>query len=103
MEAIYVGIDVSKDRLDVHVLPSGETFAVVRDGKGLELLVERLQTSSPRLIAVEATGGFETIVAAAAAVAGAGLPLVVVNPAQVRLLENRPRIAFCVACGVVYG
>jgi transposase len=82
MEAIYVGIDVSKDRLDVHVLPSGETFAVARDGKGLEVLVERLQASSPRLIAVEATGGFETIVAAA--VAGAGLPLVVVNPAQVR-------------------
>jgi transposase len=82
MEAIYVGIDVSKDRLDVHVLPSGETFAVARDGKGLEVLVERLQASSPKLIAVEATGGFETIVAAA--VAGAGLPLVVVNPAQVR-------------------
>jgi transposase len=82
MDAIYVGIDVSKDRLDVHVSPSGETFAVARDGKGLEVLVERLQTLSPKLIAVEATGGFETIVAAA--VAGAGLPLVVVNPAQVR-------------------
>jgi transposase len=64
------------------VLPSGETFAVARDGKGLEVLVERLQAFSPKLIAVEATGGFETIVAAA--VAGAGLPLVVVNPAQVR-------------------
>jgi len=35
MDAIYVGIDVSKDRLDVHVLPSGQAFAVTRDGKGL--------------------------------------------------------------------
>jgi transposase len=82
MDAIYVGIDVSKDRLDVHVRPSGETFAVARDGKGLEELVERLHVLAARLIAVEATGGFETIVAAA--IAGAGLPLVVVNPAQVR-------------------
>ena len=82
MEAIYVGIDVSKDRLDVHLRPVGEAFAVARDGKGLEELVERLRALSPRLIATEATGGFETIVAAA--VAGAGLPLVVVNPAQVR-------------------
>ena len=82
MDAIYVGIDVSQARLDVHVLPSGEAFAVARDGKGLEELIERLRAFSPQLIAVEATGGFETIVAAA--VAGAGLPLVVVNPAQIR-------------------
>jgi transposase len=82
MDAIYVGIDVSKDRLDVHVRPSGEAFAVARDGKGLEELIERLRVLSPKLIAVEATGGFETIVAAA--LGGAGLPLVVVNPAQVR-------------------
>ena len=82
MDAIYVGIDVSKDRLDVHVRPSGEAFAVARDGKGLEELVARLQAISPALIAVEATGGFETIVAAA--LAGAQLPLVVVNPAQIR-------------------
>ena len=82
MDAIYVGIDVSKDRLDVHVRPGEEAFAVARDGKGLEELVARLQAISPVLIAVEATGGFETIVAAA--LAGAQLPLVVVNPAQIR-------------------
>jgi transposase len=82
MDTIYVGIDVSQARLDVHVRPGGEAFAVARDGKGLEELVERLRALSPQLIAVEATGGFETIVAAA--VAGAGLPLVVVNPAQIR-------------------
>jgi transposase len=82
MEAIYVGIDVSKDRLDVHVLPTGEAFAVARDGNGLNELLERLGRVAPTLIAVEATGGFETIVAAA--IAGAHLPLAVVNPAQVR-------------------
>jgi transposase len=82
MDTIYVGIDVSKDRLDVHVRPSREAFAVTRDGKGLEELIDRLQTLSPQLIAIEATGGFETI--AAAAIAGATLPLAVVNPAQVR-------------------
>jgi transposase len=82
MDAMFVGIDVSKDRLDVHVHPSTEAFAVSRDGKGLEQLVDRLRTLSPTLIAVEATGGFETIVAAT--LAGAALPLVVVNPAQVR-------------------
>jgi transposase len=82
MDAIYVGIDVSKDRLDVHVRPGGEAFAVSRDGKGLETLIDRLRPLSVRLIAIEATGGFETIVAAA--LAGAVLPLVIVNPAQVR-------------------
>jgi transposase len=82
METNFVGIDVSKDRLDVHILPAGEAFAVTRDGKGLEQLIGRLQERKPTLVAVEATGGFETIVAAT--LAGAGLPLVVVNPAQIR-------------------
>ena len=82
MDAFYVGIDVSKDRLDVHVRPTGEAFAVARDGEGLATLVERLKRFGPRLVAVEATGGYERVVAAA--IAGAGLPLAVVNPAQVR-------------------
>jgi transposase len=68
--------------LDVHVQPSGESFSVTRDGEGLAALIARLQPLAPSLIAVEATGGFETIVAAS--IGGAGLPLVVVNPAQVR-------------------
>lgn len=82
MDAIYVGIDVSKDRLDVHVLPGEMAFSVSRDGKGLEDLIERLRRQSPTLVAVEATGGFEVIVAAA--LAGAKMPLVVLNPAQIR-------------------
>ena len=76
----YVGIDVSKDRLDVHVLPQGEAFFVERNGKGLAVLVERLKSFAPSLVAVEATGGFESTTAAA--VAGAGLPLAVINPAR---------------------
>jgi transposase len=82
MDATYVGIDVSKDRLDVHVLPSNLAFDVARDGKGIGELVERLKTLSPDAIAIEATGGFETVVAAG--LGSAGLPVVVVNPAQVR-------------------
>ena len=82
MDAPFVGIDVAKDQLDVHAHPSGEAFATARNGAGLGELVERLRTLAPELIAVEATGGFETVVVAA--LAGAGLPVVVVNPAQVR-------------------
>jgi transposase len=80
--AVVVGIDVSKDRLDVHVRPSGEIVTVERTAAGLDALCPRLQQIAPRLVALEATGGFETI--ATAALAAAGLPVVVVNPAQVR-------------------
>src|SRR4029453_12947315 len=62
MEATVVGIDVSKDRLDVYVRPSGESLVFSRDTAGLEALVERLAELSPKLVAVEATGGFETVV-----------------------------------------
>ena len=82
MDMITVGIDISKDRLDVAVRPSGEMFVVERKGAGLEVLVERLQALSPHIVALEATGGFETVVTAA--LAAAGLPVVVVNPAQIR-------------------
>ena len=54
MDAPYVGIDVSKDRLDVHVRPGGEAFAVARYGEGLAAPVERLKALSPHLVAVEA-------------------------------------------------
>jgi len=82
MEQVFVGIDVAKDRLDVHVKPSGESFIVSRDGEGLASLVDRLKQLAPRLIVLEATGGFEVTVAAA--LAAAGLPLTVVNPRQIR-------------------
>ena len=89
MDVVTVGIDVSKDRLDVVVRPSGETIVVERSSAGLDALIEKLTAVSPHLVALEATGGFETVVTAA--LAAAGLPVVVVNPAQVR--------AFAVAIG----
>ncbi len=78
----YVGIDISKTRLDVHVRPIGTAFSVPRDPDGLADLVKRLLFLVPTLIVLEATGGFEITVAAA--FAGAGLPLAVVNPRQMR-------------------
>ncbi len=82
MEQIFVGIDVAKERLDVHVRPAGESFAVARDSAGVAALVGRLEVLAPSLIVMEATGGFEVTVAAA--LAAAGLPLAVVNPRQIR-------------------
>ncbi|HEX4110902.1 MAG TPA: IS110 family transposase [Stellaceae bacterium] len=79
---MFIGIDVAKDRLDVHCRPGGDAFAVTRDGKGIDELVGLLAARQPVLIVVEATGGFETVVAAG--LAGAGLPLAVVNPRQIR-------------------
>jgi transposase len=82
MDFIAVGIDVSKDHLDIAVRPSGEAFTVERNAAGVEQLAERLRMLSPHVVALEATGGFETV--AAATLAAAGLPVVIVNPAQVR-------------------
>ena len=82
MVMCFAGIDISKDTLDVHVIPDGLSFSVRRDDTGLEELVAKLQPMAPQLVAMEATGGFETMVAAA--LNASGLPAVVVNPAQVR-------------------
>ena len=79
---VFVGIDVSKDRLDVHLRPSGRAFAVARDGAGIEELLARLRAEPPALVVLEATGAFEITVAGA--VAGAGLPLAIANPRQIR-------------------
>jgi transposase len=79
---VFVGIDVAKDRLDVHLRPSGEVLAVGRDATGLTVLVERLTELAPALVVLEATGGFEVTVAAA--LGAAQLPLAVVNPRQIR-------------------
>src|SRR3954469_12896941 len=99
----FVGIDVSKHRLDVHARPSGESFATDHDDEGVAGLaggpaprppgtargeggvaglVERLAALAPALVVLEATGGLE--VRPAAALAAAGLPVAVVNPRQVR-------------------
>lgn len=79
---ITVGIDVSKKRLDVYVHPDGTVFSLDNDEAGHAGLVERLRSLSVDCIGLEATGGYEKL--AAASLAEAGLPVVVINPAQVR-------------------
>jgi transposase len=68
--------------LDVAVRPDGKVFTVERNAIGLADLCSKLKPLAPRIIALEATGGFETV--AAATLAAAGLPVAVVNPAQIR-------------------
>jgi transposase len=80
-EKMFVGIDVSKDKLDVHIHPAGENFTLARDEEGIDRLVSRLLERELQVVAIEATGGFEGPVVAALGVAG--LPVVVVNPKQV--------------------
>lgn len=77
----YVGIDVSKDKLDVHILPSQDSFAIEQTTEGLDQLVSLLENAKPDIIAIEATGGYEAL--AVAALAAATLPIVVVNPRQI--------------------
>jgi len=78
----FVGIDVSKSWVDVHVRPDRSAFRCGTDGDGLAELTRRLCPLSPRLIVMEASGGYESIVAVT--LAEAGLPVAVVNPRQVR-------------------
>lgn len=78
----YVGIDVAKATLDIAVLPNGETWTVTNDETGLQELLPRLLALAPTLAVLEATGGFER--PAVAALAKAGIPVVVANPRQVR-------------------
>ncbi len=78
----FIGIDVAKRHLDIHIRPSQEAFRIERDSQGLDQLVARLRDLRPRLVVLEATGGFEVTVSAS--LASAGLPVVVVNPRQIR-------------------
>lgn len=79
---VYIGIDVAKGRLDVADHPGGEVWAVPNDDAGIEELVAKLAVVSPKLIVLEATGSLEAPVVAS--LATAKLPVVVVNPRQVR-------------------
>src|SRR5215208_5172208 len=78
----FVGIDVAKHRLDLHLRPAGESFAIDYGEEEVVALVERLVALAPALIVLEATGGLE--VRLAATLAAADLPVAVVNPRQVR-------------------
>jgi|AP12_2_1047962.scaffolds.fasta_scaffold02458_4 transposase len=79
---VVAGIDVSKGRLDVALLPGSERLQFGNDAAGIGELVKQLQAAKAELVVMEATGGYET--APATAIAGAGLRLAVVNPRQVR-------------------
>jgi transposase len=78
----FVGIDIAKAQLDIALRPTGERWAVTNDATGIAALVVRLQAVQPTLIVLDATGGDHRAVVAA--LAAAALPLVVVNPRQVR-------------------
>jgi transposase len=78
----FVGIDISKDSLDVCIDPGAEALHVAYDHKGIEAICQRLKTESPTLIVVEATGGLEMRLASE--LAALGLSIAVINPRQAR-------------------
>ncbi|MCW5747882.1 MAG: IS110 family transposase [Alphaproteobacteria bacterium] len=80
------GIDVSKHKLDVHVLPGNRTFTVSRDRRGLADLVRRLRKAGVGEVALEASGDYERIVIEELEAAGAVVHLL--NPARVRLFAE---------------
>jgi transposase len=82
MTYVFLGIDVSKDQLDVAVRPSGESWQAANTELGIATLVKRLAKLQPTLVVLEATGRLES--AAVSALAVAGIPLAIVNPRQVR-------------------
>ena len=81
-ESTYVGIDVAKAQVDVAVRPTGQTWTITYDDAGIQELVSQLKTLEPALGLLEATGGLELPMVVA--LATAALPVVVVNPRQVR-------------------
>lgn len=82
MKQYFVGIDVSKDKLDVALIPDNQLWSVGNNETEIASLVERLKPLAPTLIVLEATGGLETL--AAASLGSASLPVAVVNPRQAR-------------------
>lgn len=79
---VCVGIDVSKDHLDVAIGVEGPAWSVTNDEAGVGALLEDLRARPCELVVLEATGGFEVPVATA--LATAGFPVVVINPRQAR-------------------
>jgi transposase len=80
----YVGIDVSKRRLEVCLMPDGEVFTVANDQPGIDSLLQRLEEVGPELVVLEASGRYERPAAAAIAASSAGIAIAVVNPRQAR-------------------
>jgi transposase len=81
-ESVFVGIDVSKDQLDIAIRPGEVRFRESNNDSGIQALIARLLSLKPQLILLEATGGYEIL--AAASLRQAGLPAHIINPRQVR-------------------
>lgn len=81
-QSVFVGIDVSKDQLDIAIRPGEDRFREINNDSGIQALVARLSSLKPRIILLEATGGYESL--AAASLRQAGLPAHIINPRQVR-------------------
>ena len=81
-EATYVGIDVAKAQVDVAVRPTDERWEVSHDDAGIRQLISKLKTLEPVMVLLEASGGLELPLVAA--LAAEAVPVVVVNPRQVR-------------------
>lgn len=79
---VYVGIDICKDRLDIAMLGEKHTAQVANTRKGIGKLVEHMKQVKPKLIIVEATGGYEEVLVLA--LFEAGLPVALVSPQRVR-------------------
>ena len=79
---VFVGIDVSKEWLDVAVRPTGIAWRAAQDEAGIEELVQQLSDLHPQLVVLEATGGYQTLLVTA--LGSAAIPVAVVNPRQVR-------------------
>jgi transposase len=88
---VIAGIDVSKDKLDIHVLPSNQTFVVSRDPRGLSSLARRLRKAGVEQVALEASGDYERIVIET--LEADGFVVQLLNPARVR--------AFAEAIGIL--
>jgi len=78
---IHVGIDTSKDQLDIGILPSHDFFSVPNDPQGIESAIEQLLKVNPNRVLIEATGRLELPFSIAAY--KAGLPIVICNAAHV--------------------
>ena len=78
----FVGIDISKDTLDIGFQPAGQTVQIPHDAQGITEATRRLGEAAPYRVVIEATGGLETQLAAS--LLAAGVPVAVVNPRQVR-------------------
>jgi transposase len=82
MPACFVGLDIAKDHIDVSVRPGADQWQADQTDEGRAQLVARLGAMTPTLVVVESTGGYETAIVTALAVAH--VPVAVVNPRQVR-------------------